>query len=202
MTSCGHSFCTNCIQQWVDQSSLCPLCRAEIENIRLFYRSFFTGDIITVAQKSFELPFVDDPSEIESEEDDGFVCDEIIYDTESPEHEIDLSCGTTWSAGQRVSMRLPSGQRGYEMDSVWADFHPNRVKSEIPQLAERVNGLARSGQISRDDCDEMLTDLIQGAFSANLKSNMELKLLSRISPRMRRLGTQRPSFEDCAMEEE
>lgn len=29
-TSCGHSFCNDCISRWMSRSSSCPFCRSEI----------------------------------------------------------------------------------------------------------------------------------------------------------------------------
>jgi hypothetical protein len=55
VTDCGHSFCSRCVQELMFECSTYPICRPTITSIRLFYRSFFMGDVISVQTRDQEM---------------------------------------------------------------------------------------------------------------------------------------------------
>lgn len=104
---CDHIFCKSCIAQWSEKSSSCPLCRKEITKIRVFYRSFFMGEEITVKHKQQKV----EENEPEIGESDFEVADseeEIIYNSQNSQKDIieyDENCGTSMQNGLRRTTR-------------------------------------------------------------------------------------------------
>jgi hypothetical protein len=100
MIDCGHCFCSACIQKWCAKDSTCPICRADVNKIRLFYRSFFMGDEIQIAKRKQKMS--DDSSTADG---DDFVSNEIVYDQTPDSFLIDEFHGTVWKSGHRISLR-------------------------------------------------------------------------------------------------
>lgn len=107
VTDCGHTFCAKCIKHWCEQCSACPLCRKEISEIKLFYRSFYMGQSITVKPKKQVIPDNDDSFHesdfIVSDSEDPFITSqETLKDFTSNDFRDE---GTTWVNGSRHSLR-------------------------------------------------------------------------------------------------
>jgi polyhydroxyalkanoate synthesis regulator phasin len=187
MVDCGHCFCTSCIQQWVLQSSGCPLCRAEVTTIRVFYRSFYTGDVIAVAKKSQPVPISAESSQNESDASD-FITEDIIYSDESSADEIDTANGTTWLSDHRVSVRLQSKPRTDPMEQVWAELHNGHQtrQNDILHLGQVADRLVKSGRMTQDESHAFMDTVIGNSLNYNMRQNMELHLLSHV-PRDRRV---------------
>ena len=103
VTDCGHTFCAKCIKHWCEQCSACPLCRKEISEIKLFYRSFYLGQNIIVNHKKQKVSNNDD-SVYES---DFVVSDseDILISNQNIENNYDQNEGTAWIDGSRHSLR-------------------------------------------------------------------------------------------------
>lgn len=52
--SCGHEFHTNCIDDWLERSSSCPLCRKEIQPLK-FKVSISNNPLLTTLNVNFFL---------------------------------------------------------------------------------------------------------------------------------------------------
>lgn len=103
---CGHAFCVKCIKHWCEQCSTCPLCRKEITQIKLFYRSFYFGQTLYIEHKKQKVHDID-----ESLFDPGFIvsdsADILISSQENDKNHIDNDKGTGWIDGSRHSLREP-----------------------------------------------------------------------------------------------
>lgn len=51
-TSCGHTFCYDCINRWVVDSGNCPICRAFVNN-ESFFESYVLNNIITSVNRFY-----------------------------------------------------------------------------------------------------------------------------------------------------
>ena len=104
---CGHIFCAKCIKQWCEQSSSCPLCRKEITEIKLYYRSFYMEQKIKVEHKKQKSLENDD----QQDESDFVVPDsaEILISSQDmnkeTQHYEQENIGTAWIGGSRHSLR-------------------------------------------------------------------------------------------------
>lgn len=107
VTDCGHTFCARCIKHWCEQCSACPLCRKEITQIKLFYRSFYMGQSISVEPKKQNIPDNDDAFN----EEDFIVSDseDLLIPSQDTSKDIIYNDirdeGTTWINGSRHSLR-------------------------------------------------------------------------------------------------
>lgn len=83
---CEHVFCWKCISDWIrsDHHS-CPTCRKECTKVRKFYRSFPTGEVLTVAVPPPSVP-LDSP--VPEEEDDA----EVVASVQELVFECLLEC--------------------------------------------------------------------------------------------------------------
>uniref|UniRef100_A0A915DRX9 Ubiquitin n=1 Tax=Ditylenchus dipsaci TaxID=166011 RepID=A0A915DRX9_9BILA len=55
-SECGHGYCSNCINTWLNQSALCPVCKATISKnqLRKCYVQVLVGDPI-ISTQNFQI---------------------------------------------------------------------------------------------------------------------------------------------------
>ena len=39
-TKCGHQFCSSCLDKWEEQSNSCPMCRAQLQEIKKIFEIY------------------------------------------------------------------------------------------------------------------------------------------------------------------
>jgi hypothetical protein len=166
MADCGHSFCSDCIQQWVKECSGCPICRAEITKIRLHYRHFFLGDEIPVTQKQQCIPIPDDvsdsPSHLSSDSTDDFISEEIVYSSEASSAHWNQAAGTTWNLGHRESLRLRHPRRVAGIDQFRYNLAGFRNQRQVRDLLSTADGLANSEAVGGSEARRFVADGVRG----------------------------------------
>jgi hypothetical protein len=113
------------------------------------------GDETNVVKKQQEMPIPNDPlSDTESETDD-FIDDEVIYESEPQEIQIDDESGTGWNSGHRVSLRARSVKR----DNRFGEFRLNCLREkqkEMNEVVETVSRMTKSKEITESEGCEYL----------------------------------------------